>query len=60
VYKPKPGTYAISVNMLLGFFWTPEYENYFQYFREREPVAKAGYSIFIYEVKEGDAPVTNP
>lgn len=60
VYKPKPGIYAISVNMLLGFFWPPEYENYFQYFREREPVAKAGYSIFIYEVKESDGPAATP
>jgi hypothetical protein len=60
VYKPKPGIYAISVNMLLGFFWPPEYENYFQFFREREPVAKAGYSIFIYRVGEGDIPSGAP
>lgn len=56
---PQPGYYAVSVNYLHGFsFPTPDgkggrvgppghaYE-YFQHFR---PIAKAGYSIFIYRV----------
>jgi hypothetical protein len=48
---PSPGVYAISVNMLLGYFFPPGYQDYFGYFRERQPVARAGWSILIYEVK---------
>ena len=51
VYEPEPGFYAISVNMLLGQHWAPEYQDYFRYFREREPDAKAGYSIFLYDLR---------
>jgi hypothetical protein len=43
--------YAISVNMLLGYFFPPGYQDYFGYFRERQPVGRAGWSILIYEVK---------
>jgi hypothetical protein len=49
-FEPSPGIYAISVNMLLGHFWTEPYWDYFRYFRDRPPDAKAGYSIFIYNV----------
>ena len=52
VLPPKPGIYAISVNMLLGYYWPPEYQDYFRHFRGREPDAKAGYSIFIYELRQ--------
>jgi hypothetical protein len=55
VLTPQPGLYAISVNMLLGYYWPPEYRDYFQRFRDREPDAKAGYSIFIYEWGRGAA-----
>ena len=48
--RPEPGIYAISATLLPGHFFPPEYRDYFQWFREREPIARAGYSIFIYEV----------
>jgi 4-amino-4-deoxy-L-arabinose transferase-like glycosyltransferase len=51
VFTPKPGFYAISANMLLGYFWEPKYHDYFRYFRERQPDAKAGYSIFLYDLR---------
>jgi hypothetical protein len=50
VFAPTPGMYAISVNMLLGLYWEEPFQDYFRYFREREPDAKAGESIFIFEV----------
>lgn len=49
--EPAPGVYAISVTMMLGYFFEPEYHDYFAWFRERNPDAKAGYSIFIYYVR---------
>jgi hypothetical protein len=52
VLTPEPGAYAISVNLLLGYYWPPEYRDYFRRFRERVPDAKAGYSIFIYRWEE--------
>jgi hypothetical protein len=51
VFEPKPGFYAISLNMLLGYYWEPRYRDYFRYFRDREPDAKAGYSIFLYDLR---------
>jgi len=39
---PANSVYAISANYLNGFFWTEQYA----------PVAKAGYSIFIYDFRE--------
>ena len=50
-FEPPPGFYAISVNLLLGYHWQPEYRDYFRYFRERKPDAKAGYSIFLYDLR---------
>ena len=49
--EPTPGVYAISVNTLLGYFFSPDYRDYFAYFKAREPDARAGYSIFIYHVR---------
>jgi hypothetical protein len=51
VFEPKPGFYAISVNMLLGYHWEPRYRDYFRRFRDRQPDAKAGYSIFLYDLR---------
>ncbi|MBZ5610305.1 MAG: hypothetical protein LAP38_18740 [Acidobacteriia bacterium] len=48
--QPTPGVYAVSVNLVLGFVLPPGYQDYFAYFRERQPVGRAGYSIFIYRV----------
>jgi hypothetical protein len=50
-YRPQPGLYAISVNFLTGFLFPRGYEDYLAYFRQRRPEARAGYSIFIYDVK---------
>jgi hypothetical protein len=48
---PAPGVYAISVNTLLGYFFSPAYQDYFAYFKSRRPDGRAGYSIFIYRVE---------
>jgi hypothetical protein len=50
-YRPQPGLYAVSVNFLTGFLFPRGYEDYLAYFRQRRPEARAGYSIFIYDVK---------
>jgi hypothetical protein len=49
--QPPPGYYALSINALAGFLAPPGYEDYLAYFRVREPIGRAGYSIFVYEVK---------
>jgi hypothetical protein len=48
---PEPGYYAISATLLTGQLFAPAYRDYFAAFRESEPIGKAGYSIFIYEVR---------
>jgi hypothetical protein len=50
-YRPQPGLYAVSTNFLAGFLAPDGYEDYLDYFRQRAPDARAGYSILIYEVK---------
>ncbi|MBL8229659.1 MAG: glycosyltransferase family 39 protein [Bryobacterales bacterium] len=50
-YQPKPGYYAISGTLLTGQFFRPRYRDYFAEFRSRNPIAKAGYSIWIYRVE---------
>jgi hypothetical protein len=47
---PEPGIYAVSASLLPGHFFAPVYRDYFRYFREREPDARAGHTIFIYKV----------
>jgi dolichyl-phosphate-mannose-protein mannosyltransferase len=48
--NPAPGIYAISASNLVGVpQWPYEWDS-FAYFRAREPVARIGASIFIYEV----------
>lgn len=60
---PKPGWYAVSVNYLTGHTMPmPEgngqFKYYgqpvFEYFREFEPIARAGYSIYIYWLELDD------
>lgn len=51
---PSPGYYAVSATLLPGHFFAPEYRNYFRFFRERRPFAKAGYSIFLYHISASD------
>ena len=59
---PKPGWYAVNVNLLRGDEWPgrrvyPDL-GYYGYFLEFTPVARAGYSIYIYHLTEADvAPV---
>lgn len=50
-FRPEPGTYAISVNAILGFGFPPAYREYFSYFKARPPDDRAGHSIFIYHVQ---------
>jgi len=45
---PAPGLYAISANLLQGRNLVDP--DTYAWFRGREPVAKIGYSIFLYEV----------
>ncbi|QDT97757.1 ArnT family glycosyltransferase [Gimesia aquarii] len=50
-FVPPPGWYAISVNYLKGYGWKQP-KNGFTYLQKYSPVARAGYSIYIYHVKE--------
>jgi len=45
---PAPGVYAISATNLQGVYFSDH--DLFAWFRERQPLAKIGYSIFIYQV----------
>jgi hypothetical protein len=47
---PEPGYYAISATLLTGQLFQPRYRDYFRAFRDAKPIAKAGYSIFLYKV----------
>lgn len=51
ILKPEPGIYAISATLLPGDFFKSPYEDYYKYFRDRQPAARAGYTIYIYEVR---------
>jgi hypothetical protein len=61
---PRPGYYAISVNFLRGRdfhawngrgAWERIPKNAFSYFRRFKPIARAGYSIYIYHVTVAEA-----
>jgi hypothetical protein len=57
---PTPGWFAVSVNTLHGYRLgglQREPDETFGYFRQFEPIARAGYSILIYHItpKEADA-----
>ncbi len=61
---PKPGYYGVSVNLLHGLdFTVPDGQGNFKrvpqyaytYFQQFRPVAKAGYSIFIYHITLDEA-----
>ena len=55
-YTPEPGWYAISATSLrLGLVYREQ--DLFAYFRNKTPVARAGYSILIYKV---DDPPSTP
>lgn len=48
--KPEPGYYAISANLLPGHFFERKYRDFYRAFRDRQPIATAGYSIYIYRI----------
>jgi hypothetical protein len=50
IYDPKPGYYAVSVSLLPGNRLAPKYRDYFKIFRESTPIARAGYSIYVYRI----------
>lgn len=61
---PKPGWYALSLMMIHGYkFSIPDGDGgtfytdqpYFTYFQHFRPVARAGYSIYIYHIDLGEA-----
>ncbi len=54
-HDPAPGVYAISATTLQGVHFDDH--DLFAWFRERELMAKVGYSIFIYEVAPRGEPV---
>lgn len=53
--NPAPGIYAISATMLQGVMSVDH--DQFAYFRDRDPIAKLGYSIFLYDVEPYGKPV---
>jgi len=50
VLEPRPGYYAISATLLAGHLFKPQYRCFYSRFLAMKPIAKAGYSIFIYRV----------
>jgi hypothetical protein len=53
-YTPEPGWYAISATSLRLGMMTSETVDLYAYFRDLEPVARAGYSIYLYRVAYPD------
>lgn len=45
---PTPGVWAVSATLLTGQFFRPEFRDYYRAFRSAPPIARAGYSIFIF------------
>jgi hypothetical protein len=71
----KPGIYAVSASMVRGLpfrlfesgdprtTWQPSWNDTgsaFTYFAELKPIAKVGYSIFVYELNQADCDRLNP
>jgi len=54
-FNPAPGWYAVSATVLQGPFSSEP--DLFDWFRRHEPVAKIGYSIFVYRVEPDPDPV---
>lgn len=51
---PEPGAwYAISPTLIPGQFFAPRFKDYYAAFRTLEPVARPGYSIFVYHIESG-------
>jgi hypothetical protein len=56
-YDPAPGVYAISVTNMRGVGMLPEKWHLYDWFLDKRPFAKAGYSIFLYRVEPKGRPV---
>ncbi len=56
-FAPGPGIYAISVTNMRGVALPPDKWDTFAWFRDKSPFAKAGYSIFLYQVEPTGQPV---
>jgi len=54
---PSPGVYAISATHLQGVVLDPDQWDTYAWFRDKDPFAKAGYSIFLYRVEPTGPPV---
>jgi hypothetical protein len=58
-FGPQPGWFAVSVNVLHGDHWpgraSEPTAGYFGYFLQFTPVARAGYSTYIYHINATDA-----
>jgi hypothetical protein len=58
-HLPEPGWFAVSVSLLRGYFHSSAISGnmpvYLSYFLEAEPVAMAGYSIYIYHLTAAEA-----
>lgn len=50
-FRPPPVWSAISINYLRGYDWR-QIKDRFSYFQKYEPVAIAGYSIYIFHIEE--------
>ncbi|WP_420644324.1 ArnT family glycosyltransferase [Candidatus Leptofilum sp.] len=53
-HDPAPGVYAISATMLQGVHFANH--DTFAWFRDKEPIDKIGYSIFMFEVSPRGEP----
>jgi hypothetical protein len=51
-YTPAPGWYAISATSLRLGLLSPETVDYYAAFRDKEPMGRAGYSIYLYHIPE--------
>lgn len=50
-FQPQPGVYyAISPTLLPGHFFAAKYRDFYAEFRHMKPVARPGYSIFVYHL----------
>ncbi|HIP70281.1 MAG TPA: phospholipid carrier-dependent glycosyltransferase, partial [Anaerolineae bacterium] len=53
--NPAPGIYAISATNLQGVHFANH--DQFAFFRDQDPIAKIGYSIFLYDVPAAGPPI---
>ena len=53
-FQPAPGVYAIGATVLQGVY-APDVNTY-AWFRSREPLARLGHALFVYEVPSRPAP----